>query len=351
MKIAGCSTHAVRVQYEDAAPGVHVVLRLRTDDGIEGVSYVSRLNPATIKPVASLIESRVEQLRDEEVINSEAVYGRLYRQQAFGPVVGLEARAASAIEVALWDIRGKALGLPLHRLLGGFRDRVAVSANWGVQHGPDAETLSAAARRHLQRGYRAMKFQLGQLDLPSAVNHIRTIREAVGPDVKLIVDANQNWSVKQALAMAEAIAPYDPYWIEDPVVHHDYAGLRQVKESVRTLVCAGEVYQTIPQFKRLFEERASDIAMVDLDLGISGFLRVAHMAEAHGVPLVNHLASELLAPAIAAVPNGLIVGFYPWAQPLFKEPARIEDGQLVLSDKPGLGLELDEDALKRFALT
>jgi L-alanine-DL-glutamate epimerase-like enolase superfamily enzyme len=97
-------------------------------------------------------------------------------------------------------------------------------------------------------------------------------------------------------------------------------------------------------------KQAIALAMIDLDLGLTGFLKVAHMAEAYGLPVVNHLASEILAHGIAAVPNGLIVGFYPWAQPLFTTPARIIDGHLCLPDTPGLGLELDEDALRKFAL-
>src|SRR3990170_534129 len=351
MKIAGCETHAVRVTYEGSVSGLHVVLRLRTDAGIEGVSYVSRISPQTIKPLVLLIEGNVGQLSGADPLNAEALYARLFRSvnPLLGAPAGLEARAASAGEAALWDIRGKALGQPVFRLMGGFRDRVPVSANWGLQPGPSPDALAASAQEHLRRGFRALKFQLGQLEPDAAVNHIRTIREAVGKDVKLIVDANQRWTAKQAVKVGKAIAPYEPYWIEDPVPHHDYAGLRQVKDSLATLVCAGEVYQSVPQFRTLLEQRCADVAMVDLDLGLSGFLRVAHMAEAYGVPLVNHLASEILAHAIAAVPNGLIVGFYPWAQPLFAEPARIEDGELVLSEEPGLGLELDEVALRRFA--
>ena len=126
--------------------------------------------------------------------------------------------------------------------------------------------------------------------------------------------------------------------------------MRHVTDALETRICAGEVYQHVPQFQQLMASRAADVVMVDLDLGLSGFVRVAHLADAHGLPVVNHLASEILAHGIAAVPNGLIVGFYPWAQPLFTTPARIEDGFLCLPETPGLGLELDEDALQRFAL-
>jgi L-alanine-DL-glutamate epimerase-like enolase superfamily enzyme len=225
-----------------------------------------------------------------------------------------------------------------------------VSANWGAQHGPDRQTLERRANDLIERGYRAVKFQVGFLDGPTAIAHMRLMREIVGPEVRIIVDANQQWTVKQAIVMGNALAEYDPYWIEDPVAAHDVSGLRQVKDALPVRICAGEVYQTIPQFRRLVEEGATDQVMIDQDLGLSGFMRVAHLAGAFGLPVVNHLASEILAHGMAAAPNGLIVGFYPWAQPLLQAPARIENGELCLPETPGLGLELDEDAMRTFAI-
>lgn len=350
MKIASFAVQPVRVTYDETVSGTHVVLRLRTDEGIEGVSFVSRIGGGTIQPLALLIANAAEQLVGQDLLDSEALYARVFRAGVGAPLSGLEARAASAIDAAAWDIRGKALGQPVWRLLGGFRNRVPVSANWGVQHGADPDTLANRAHRLIDRGFRALKFQVGFLDRSVAVAHTRLMREIVGNSVRLIVDANQQWSVKQAIQMGHALAEFDLYWIEDPVRAHDYAGLRQIREALPVRICAGEVYQNIQQFRRLLEENAADHVMIDLDLGLTGFLKVAHLAEAYGLPVVNHLASEILAHGIAAVPNGLIVGFYPWAQPLLTVPARIEDGDLVLPDTPGLGLELDEEAMKRFAL-
>src|SRR4051794_5355227 len=350
MQIADYLVQPVRVTYDETVSGTHVVLRLRTDDGIEGISFVSRLGGGTVQPLAQLIATAAQQVVGQDPLQSEALYARLFRAGFGGLPSGLEARAASAVDAAAWDIRGKALGQPVWRLLGGFRDRVPVSANWGVQSGPDAETLARRAQALIDRGFRTLKFQVGFLDRTAALQHMRLMRDIVGNDVDLIVDANQQWTVKQAIGIGHALAEYAPFWIEDPVVAHDYAGLRQVKDALDIRICAGEVYQNLPPFKRLMEERAADLVMIDLDLGLTGFVRAAHLAEAYGLPVVNHLASEILAHGIAAVPNGLIVGFYPWAQPLFTTPARIEDGYLCLPHTPGLGLELDEDALQRFAL-
>jgi L-alanine-DL-glutamate epimerase-like enolase superfamily enzyme len=352
MKIASYTVQPVRVTYDETVTGTHVVLRLRTDEAIEGISFVSRIGGANMQPLAQLIGNAAQHVVGEDAMNGEALYARLYRAGVGGLPSGLELRAASAVDAAAWDIRGKALGQPVWRLMGGFRDKVPVSANWGVQSGADRETLTRRAHDLIGRGFRTLKFQLGMLDRDSALAHMKLMREIVGNDVDLIVDANQQWSVKQAIWMGKALEEYAPYWIEDPVRAHDYAGLREVRQALETIrICAGEVYQNVPQFVRLLEERAADLVMIDLDLGLTGFLKVAHLAEAHGLPVVNHLAPEILAHGIAAVPNGFIVGFYPWAQPLFQNPVRIEDGMLCLPDTPGLGLELNEDVLQKSALT
>jgi L-talarate/galactarate dehydratase len=350
MKIASYAVQPVRVTYDETVSGTHVLLRLRTDEGIEGISFVSRLGGGTVRPLTLLIAGAAEQVLGQDPLNGEALYARVYRAGVGGLLSGLEARAASAIDAAAWDIRGKALGQPVWRLMGGFRNRVPVSANWGVQSNTDPDTLVRRTQDLLARGFRALKFQVGLLDRQTAIAHTRRMRELVGDSVRLIVDANQQWTAKQAIAMGHALEEFDLYWIEDPVRAHDVAGLRQVRDAIATRICAGEVYQNIPQFMRLLEAHASDHVMIDLDLGLTGFLKVAHMCEAYGLPVVNHLASEILAHGIAAVPNGLIVGFYPWAQPLFTTPAQIEDGDLILPETPGLGLDLDEEAVRHFTI-
>jgi len=349
MKIRGCETIAVRVDFEGVMTGTHIVLRLQTDQGIEGIGYVSRVNARTLAPLALLIEALVESVRGREA-DIEAIYATLYGASLGAPVSGLELRAASAIDVALWDITGKALGQPVHRLMGGFRDRVPVSANWGLMPGPPPDAVAAHVASLLARGFRALKCPVGFAPLDQAIDHIRFVRACAGPDVRIIVDGNFQWSVKQALRFARETEELDLYWIEDPVAHHDFEGMRRITEAARQRICAGEVFQHPHEFRRLLEGRCADNVMIDQDLGLTGFLKVAHMAEICGCPVINHLAPEILSQAIAAVPNGLIVGLVPWGQPLFTERMRVEDGDLVMPQGPGLGLVLDEQVLKSCAI-
>ena len=350
MKITGCAVHAVTVTFEGVMPGTHVVLRLRTDEGLEGVSYVSRLGPRTLRPMALMIEAMVESLHGLDPRHTEDLHHRLTGAKLGAPVSGLELRAASAVDVACWDLKGKALGQPVYKLMGGFRDRLPVSANWALMPGQPRDRLSAHLEALLARGFRAVKCPVGFVPLDEAIDHVRFVRSVVGADTRIIVDLNFQTTVKQALRFARETEPLDLFWIEDPVAFHDYEGMAQIRAQAMQSITGGEVYQFPHEFRWLLERGGCDIAMIDQDLGLTGFLKVAHMAQAYGCPVVNHLAPEALSHAIAAVPNGLIVGLVPWGQPLFTELLRIEDGDLVMPTAPGLGLTLDEDVLRRCAI-
>ncbi|MBV9597949.1 MAG: mandelate racemase/muconate lactonizing enzyme family protein [Chloroflexi bacterium] len=346
MKITGCRTHVVRVGHDESINGVHIVLRLQTDAGLEGISYITRLHDAA--PAAlGVLRLYVDRIVGMDPLAPEAITDRLLLRGR--PLPWFEARAASAIDVALWDIRGKAAGQPVYKLMGGARDRVACYASWRIEPDKDLDKVARSAERHVASGFRAMKCHLGRESLSRAVEHMRVLREAVGPEVDIMVDVNQQWSVKQAIAYTRALAPFQPYWLEDATSNVDFEGLRQVSEAIEIPTCAGETYYSIASFRPLVEHRCVDIVMVDQDLGLSGALKVAHLAEIYGLKVVPHLATEILAHLIAAVSNGLTVEYYPWALPLFKQVPPVESGELVMSSRPGLGLELDESALSHYA--
>ena len=351
MRIENCETIAVTVNFEDVMSGTHVVLRLRTDDGAEGISYVSRISPQTAPAMRLLIENLVGRLKGEDPTRTEAIYHTLFRGALGAPLSGMELRAASAIDVACWDLKGKAVGQPVHRLLGGLRDRVPISANWGLMPGREPDKIAAHLDDLIARGFRAVKCPSGFAPLDEAIAHARFVRAHAGPTIKIIIDGNFQWTVKQALRFARETEDLDLYWIEDPVAYHDYAGMEQIALASRQNICAGEVYQQPHEFRWLLERRCCDYVMIDQDLGLTGFLKVAHMAEIYGRPVVNHLAPETLAHAITALPNGLIVGLVPWGQPLFTDRMLVVDGELILPSAPGLGLTLDEDVLRRCALS
>ncbi len=167
-----------------------------------------------------------------------------------------------------------------------------------------------------------------------------------------MVDINQAWDVTRSIAVGREMEKCNLYWLEDPIHHQDHDGLAHIANALDTPISAGEYHYGIPPFQHMLERRSADTVMIDLLRagGITPWMKIAHLAEAYNLPVVSHLAPEVLAHAVAAIPNGLIVEHMPWSLPLFKEPLRLENSEIVLPQTPGLGLEFDEESLTRLEL-
>lgn len=361
MKIRDFQTRLVSPPRERSAPGGappamvpnFVTLKLRTEDGIEGIGYAGFSSPLMRHALKAAVDALAQQTIGRDPMDVEAVAARLFALGGGGAPAGLVTRAVAAIDVALWDIKGKALGQPVHKLLGGFRDRVPTYASGHLWREYDLEALAETARRLVEQGFRAMKFRIGAEDSAAKeVARMRVMRDAVGPDVDLMVDINQAWNVNQAIAMGREMDGHNLFWLEDPTHHQDYDGLARIADALDTPIAAGEYHYGIAPFRHMLERRSIDIVMVDLLRvgGLTQWMKVAHMAEAFNLPVVSHLAPEVLAHAVAAAPNGMTVEYMPWSFPLFKEVPQPEDGWLLLPQTPGLGLEFDEEALEAFTV-
>ena len=350
MKVTGYETWLARVPYEEGRFGTHIVLRLTTDDGLRGVGYVSNLTPWSLKAQRAAIEAFAEQVVGQDPMQVESINAKLLYIFTRIQLSGLANSAAGVVDIALWDLKAQALGQPLHRLLGAADNTVPAYASWNLWWSYDLATLVRHAQEHIDRGFRQMKYRLGGVqDVAQAVERTRVLREAVGDDIELMTDINWSWSLNQALEIGRALQPYRLFWIEDPISAHDYDGLARVNREVRTRIAAGEVYHEAPQFTRLLENRCVDALIVDLEAGgITQWLKIAALAEAYRVPVASHTCTEVGAQLVAGIRNGLTVEYLPWAEPLFQEVPQVKDGRLGLSQRPGLGLELDEAALKRF---
>jgi L-alanine-DL-glutamate epimerase-like enolase superfamily enzyme len=176
------------------------------------------------------------------------------------------------------------------------------------------------------------------------------VRESIGPSIDLMCDINQRWRVEQAIDIGRRIEDVHLFWLEDVTAHDDYPGLARVSDALATPVAGGEyLYGPVP-FRHMMEARSVDIVMIDLMRagGITQWLKIAGMAEAHNLPVVSHLVPEIHVHLIAAIPNGLTVEYMPWTARLFEEVPLPENGELAVPRKPGLGLKFDEAAIKRY---
>lgn len=362
MKITGFTTRAVAIPRETGTlgegPGTDatnfVLLSLITDSGLEGIGYAGFSSFVIHKALKEAVDALAELTIGEDPMNVEALNHKLYSIAGSGAPAGLVTRSISAIDVALWDIKGKALGQPVYKLLGGFRDRVPTYYSGKLWRPYSLKDLAETSTRLVEDGYKAMKFRMGAEDtVAKEIARMRVMRESVGDEIDIMLDINQGWDVKTAISIGKELSQYNLYWLEDPTNHQDYQGLARIADALDTPIAAGEYhYGTVP-FRHMLEHRSIDIVMVDLLRvgGITQWMKVAHMAEAYNLPVVSHLAPEVLVHAVAAVPNGLTVELMPWAYPLFKNVPRVENGEMLLPNTPGLGLEFDDAAVEKFAIS
>jgi L-alanine-DL-glutamate epimerase-like enolase superfamily enzyme len=267
---------------------------------------------------------------------------------------GVGNMAAAILDIAVWDLAGKAAGLPLYRLLGGYRNRVPAYASLRLSRAIPTAELPEIAGLLVEQGFRAMKMNLGgQPSIDGEIARVRAVREAIGPEISLLADVNSRWTPSEAVRMGRLIDDFRLFWLEDPVPIQNLEGLAEVRRATHTPIATGETLFSLASFRSLFEARAVDVPMPDLVRvgGITPYLKIAHLAEAFGLPLACHLLPEISAQVVAAVPNGLIVEYVPWAWQLFRNCPQLDHGNLVLSERPGHGLELDADFVEQHRRT
>jgi len=344
MKITGTRTDLVELPADEPLAGAAenpngkrpiVTVRVETDQGIEGLG-VAYFGGALSRTLRHAIDELGALCVGDDPQRVEAIQLKLKNAAggSAGPG-GVYHLALSALDIALWDIRGKALGLPLWKLLGGARDRVPTYASGALMRGLSLDRVVKAAATLKDKGWREMKTQLalpGETTPAIEVERMVKIREAIGPDIKLMCDI------------------VGLFWLEDVTTADDFAGLARISNALSTPVAGGEYVWGIVPFRHMLEARSVDIPMVDLVRvgGITQWLKVAGMAEAFNLPVVSHLIPEVHVHLIGAVPNGLTVEYMPWLVPLFKEVPVQQNGELAMPTKPGLGLEFDQATIERY---
>jgi L-alanine-DL-glutamate epimerase-like enolase superfamily enzyme len=330
--------------FSDGVVTVRLVV-IETDAGITGVGLGSHTD----------LDNIFTAIEGEDPLATVALYDRMLRR-AFKPGhAGAVFATIGAIDSALWDIKAKAAGQPLWRLLGG-RDRTLPAYASGLDVALDDDALAAAYRTYAEHGVRAAKLK-GGLDVERDRVRLTLVRDVLadanpGPPPGLMLDANEVFTGKQAVRhVAELERTIDLIWVEEPVRRWDSDGMVRVGRGVRASIAAGENLTGLEQFRPLIAAGALDIVQTSAVFGVTHFLRVAVLAHAHDLPVSpigttpmcilhaatsvpNHISSELqdLTP-----PLGLTVDF------------TVEDGQFVLGDEPGIGIRIDEAAIAAFA--
>jgi L-alanine-DL-glutamate epimerase-like enolase superfamily enzyme len=362
MKITSAKSQIVRLPMDEPLAGGSgfqrpyldfVTLRLETDAGIEGIGitfFGSSLTAALKRAVESLGELTI----GEDPVPGELVLRKLRDAAASAGPAGISTLAISAFDIALWDIKGKALGQSIAQLLGGLRRRVPTYASGALARTSPLDEVLRSARILAEKGFRQMKTQLalpGDTSPRKEAERARLLREAVGPDIDLMCDINQRWSVNQAVDIGKRVEDVHFYWLEDVTTADDYDGLGRVADALVTPVAGGEYLYGLTPFRHMLEARSVDIVMIDLLRvgGIGNWMKVAALAEAFHVPVVSHLLPEIHVHLVSSAPNGLTVEYMPWSFKLFTEVPQPMNGELVVPTNPGLGLEFSHE-LSRYVL-
>ena len=362
MKIQQVKINLVRLPLEEPLVGAppmpgmlrdFVTVQVLTDDGIEGIG-ITTFGGKILRTLKTAVEEFGELIKGEDLLRTEHVTGKMRAASAPCGPGGVATLAISAIDIALWDIRGKAFGQSLARLLGGRRERVPAYASGALTRTTPTDKLEAAASALVKKGYTQIKTQMAVEGLTPAqeIERIRLIRGAVGPEVNLMVDINQRWSVAEAISIGRRVEELGLGWLEDPTAHNDYQGLAKIADALDTPICAGEYLYGIEPHRQTLTHHSVDIAMIDLLRvgGVTQWMKVAGMAEAFNRPVASHLLPEIHCHLIAAVPNGLVVEYMPWTWRLFDDPPVPVNGEMTVPAGPGLGLKFASDLFGKYGV-
>ncbi|MGF1617479.1 MAG: mandelate racemase/muconate lactonizing enzyme family protein [Acidimicrobiia bacterium] len=345
---------------------------IETDEGITGWGEASNIPRNTSLLTGMGVLAMREALIGEDPSNIERLWHKMFRRYTYLGSRGFPTTVISGIDIALWDLKGKALGEPVYALLGGkMRDNVRMYANGWFGECSTAEQFAAAAKLTVDAGHDALKldpflemapfhtmYQDGQISATGenlGYDIVRAIREAVGPDVEILIDAHGNYNVPTAVRLANRL--YDESkiaWFEEPLPPEGIDGMASVRKQVRAPICVGERLFTRWDFLPYLQNGLTDYIMPDVTWtgGISELKKIATMAEAYYVPISPHNAQgpgQILAGAHVSisVPNFYrlehAIEFIPGYNEFLQEPLNFHDNQLDLPNRPGLGIELDMD--------
>lgn len=322
-------------------------VRITDADGMVGLGYTYTIGQGGGAIMSLLRDTLVPQLigRDAETI------GRIWRDLLFSvhalAVGAITSLALAAIDTALWDLRCRRAKLPLWKMLGGAKDRVPMYTTEGGWLHLSTEDLVADALAAKSQGFSGSKIKIGRPHLSEDRARLAAVREAVGPDYEIMVDANQSMGRAEATRRAHMMEVFDIAWFEEPMRADDIMEHVALAQSTCVPIAVGESMYSISQFKDYLVTGGASIVQVDVARigGITPWMKVAHMAEAHNVPVCPHFLMELHVSLVCAIPNAPWLEYIPQIDSLTATPMRMENGYAIPSDEPGLGINWDESKL------
>lgn len=324
-----------------------IFVEIEASSGVRGLGYSYTIGTGGGAVLDLLRQSLLETVVGRDIHRPEDVWYNAFhvtRATMTGPITSL---ALAAIDTAVWDARSRACGIPLWRLAGGAQPDIAVyDTEGGWLHLPTGELVEQALASR-ERGLSGVKVKVGKPRAHEDAARLRAVRDAVGADFDLMVDANQSMTAAEAIRRAHAFADLDLFWFEEPLPADDLSGHRRLAAATTIPIAVGESMYAPMQFRTYLEHGAAAIIQADVARvgGITPWLKIAHLAEAFNVKIAPHFLMELHLPLVCAVPNGLYLEHIPQLRRVTTVPLEIVEGRVAAPDRPGLGIEWDRAAL------
>ncbi len=327
-----------------------VTVTVRDTDGAEGVGYTYAVNSGAAA-FHALIEGYLAPLLvGQDPARIEHLWQQMWWKVHYSGRGGHATSAISAVDIALWDLKARRLDTPLWRLLGGFDPQVAVYAG-GIDLDFTIDALRDQADGFQAEGFRAIKMKVGRANLREDVERVANMRQYLGDDFPLMVDANMRWTVDQAVRAAHQLEPFNLVWIEEPTIPDDVQGHVRIVREGRTPVATGENMHTLYEFQQMIT--AGGVTYPEPDVtncgGVTAFRKIAALAEAHNLPVTSHGAHDITVHLMAALPNRTYMEVHGFSLDRFvASPLTVTDGNTVAPERPGHGIALDFARLAEF---
>ena len=329
-----------------------VVVEVVTQSGITGMGYLHLLNLPLQRTIGACIaEAMAPRIIGRDASAIEAIWRDLWRATLTGGRGGVAMMAQSAVDIALWDVLGKAAGLPLHRLWGHYRSEIPIYGS-GCFRGSFGDGMIAKAKHYVAQGYKAIKMQVAIVgDLRTEADNVRRMREAVGPGIDIMIDVNMGWSADVAITMGRKFEEFDIYWLEEPVTADDYAGYLRCAEALDMRVVGGETHFGRADLKPLLENPRIPILQPDpMRGGFTELRKIATVADTWGMTIAPHLFPELNVHLLASIPNGIWAEQMGLLDDVFVSLPKIANGMITAPETPGHGLAFKPEVLRDFVL-
>jgi L-alanine-DL-glutamate epimerase-like enolase superfamily enzyme len=324
-----------------------LVLEVMTRGGLTGMAYLQPLSGGIETLDACLREMIAPKVIGRDGTEIEGIWQSLWQSTYWLGRAGITVFCLSAVDIALWDIVGKRAGLPLHRLWGNCRKVVPIYGS-GCWRGLGRDGMIARAKEFTGQGFSAIKMQVAHIrPWRDDVANVRAMRDALGPDIEIMIDVNMGWSADTAIQAGRHLDEFDPYWLEEPVVCEDFSGYRRVAAALKTRVVGGESHFTRFDLRPFFETPSTPILQPDpMRGGLTELRKIAAVADTWGLSIAPHLFHELMVHVLASVPNSSYLEYMDWNDDLWVTPAIPKGGKLSPPEAPGHGLAFKPEILR-----